>query len=131
LCADQQISKKLSAPRLNLHTSRQSKSASNKVDAASQTEVNETSIIETPTSHDPADARQLQAAWLKVARHVMENTHDVGEQFAEQARKMHYGETEHRNIRGVATPEQTQELLEEGVAVLPLPIPQALKEPLQ
>jgi hypothetical protein len=44
---------------------------------------------------------------------------------------MHYGETEERGIRGQATPEQTEALLDEGIAVMPLPIPAALKETLQ
>jgi hypothetical protein len=56
---------------------------------------------------------------------------DVGEQFAEEARKIHYGETEHKQIRGQVSPEVTLELLEEGIPVMPLPIPEALKGPLQ
>ena len=56
---------------------------------------------------------------------------DVGGAFSEEARKMHYGETEQRNIRGQATPEETQELLEEGIQVMPLPLPESLKGPLQ
>jgi len=49
----------------------------------------------------------------------------------EEARRMHYGETQERGIRGQASPDETQSLLEEGIGVLPLPIPKALKEPLQ
>ena len=74
---------------------------------------------------------ELQAALLKMVRHVVANTEDVGSQFADEARKMHYGETEQRNIRGQATPEETQELLEEGIQVMPLPLPESLKGPLQ
>jgi len=74
---------------------------------------------------------QLQAALLNIARHVVANTEDVGSSFPEEARKMHYGETEARNIRGHATPEETEELIEEGIAVMPLPLPDVLKEPLQ
>jgi hypothetical protein len=44
---------------------------------------------------------------------------------------MHYGETEERGIRGQATREQTEALLDEGIPVMPLPIPAALKETLQ
>jgi hypothetical protein len=44
---------------------------------------------------------------------------------------MHYGEAEHRNIRGHATPAETESLLEEGIQVMPLPVPEALKGPLQ
>ena len=74
---------------------------------------------------------ELQAAVLKMVRHVVANTEDVGHSFAEEARKIHYGETEQRNIRGHATAEETAELMEEGIGVMPLPLPDLLKEPLQ
>jgi hypothetical protein len=51
----------------------------------------------------------------------------VGNGFAEEARKMHYGETEERNIRGQVSLEETHSLLEEGIPVMPLPLPAALK----
>jgi hypothetical protein len=73
----------------------------------------------------------LQAAWMKAVRHVMANTEDVGERFAQEARRIHYGESEERGIRGHASPEQTRELLEEGIGVLPLPVPKGMKGPLQ
>lgn len=75
--------------------------------------------------------QQIQAAMLKMVRHVMANTEDVGTQFAEEARKIHYGERAERNIRGQATREETEALLDEGIDVVPLPVPDALKEPLQ
>ena len=75
--------------------------------------------------------QHLQAAWMKMVRHVMANTEDVGARFAEEARKIHYGEAEHRNIRGQASREETEALLDEGVEILPLPVPVGLKEPLQ
>ena len=74
---------------------------------------------------------QLQAAWMQMVRHVVANTEDVGTQFSEEARKMHYGESEQRNIRGHATPQETEALLDEGIQVMPLPMPDALKGPLQ
>jgi hypothetical protein len=73
----------------------------------------------------------MQAAWLKMVRHVMANTEDVGEKFAEEARRIHYGESEERGIRGKASQEETEALIEEGISVVPLPVPKALKEPLQ
>ena len=68
---------------------------------------------------------------MKVVRHVMANTDDVGERFAEEARRIHYGEAQERGIRGQASPEETEALQEEGISVLPLPIPKALKGPVQ
>ena len=61
----------------------------------------------------------------------MDNTDDVGDQFAEEARKIHYGETKERGIRGQASADETQALIEEGIAVLPLFVPDALKGPIQ
>jgi len=66
-----------------------------------------------------------------MVRHVVANTQDVGDSFPEEARKMHYGEVEPRNIRGQATPRETEALIDEGIAVMPLPLPDAVKEPLQ
>jgi hypothetical protein len=110
LCGDTGITKMLSAPRLNL--------------GASQPEAARQDVVSMPDE-------SLQAAWMKMVRHVMANTDDVGERFAEEARRIHYGETEERSIRGQASREETEALIEEGIGVLPLPIPKALKEPLQ
>jgi hypothetical protein len=74
---------------------------------------------------------QLQAAWMKAVKEVMAQTEDVGERFTEEARKIHYGEAEDRGIRGQATREEAQALEEEGIQVLALPIPAALKGPVQ
>lgn len=78
---------------------------------------------------DPAHA--LQAAYLQLARRIVSETEDVGERFAEEARKIHYGETEERGIRGQASREETEALMEEGIAVMPLPLPEGLKGLLQ
>jgi hypothetical protein len=121
LCNDSTIIKMLSAPRLNLGATRPAEAEKNPTP-------------ETPQSTDvvsPSVEHELQAAWLKVARRIMAETDDVGPKFAEEARKIHYGEVPERGIRGQATPEQTRALIEEGIAVLPMVLPEALKEPLQ
>ena len=144
MCGDASVSKKLSAPRLNLHTARgerdavqaeraDSDNATSAAGAGTDVAVANTAAPVLPSLQDVANLEpaQLQAALLKMVRHVVANTEDVGDSFPEEARKMHYGETEARNIRGHATPEETEELMEEGIAVMPLPLPDALKEPLQ
>jgi hypothetical protein len=75
--------------------------------------------------------QQMQAAMLKMVRHVMANTEDVGNRFAEEARKIHHGQAQERGIRGQASREETEALLDEGIDILPLPVPAGLKEPLQ
>ena len=116
VCGDTHITKKLSAPRLNL-------GASEPV-AAPAADSAKRDVTNTPHA-------ALQAAWMRAVRHAMANTEDVGERFAEEARRIHYGETEERGIRGQASHEETLELLEEGIGVLPLPVPKGLKGPLQ
>jgi hypothetical protein len=113
LCGHPDVVKKLSAPRLSL-------SGAHHEPAKDATEV-----------VPPAGEAALAAAWMAVARHVMANTTDVGNRFAEEARKMHYGEVEERGIRGKTTPDEAQALAEEGIDVVPLLLPDALKEPLQ
>lgn len=53
---------------------------------------------------------------------IRENSEDVGERFAEEARKIHYGEADQRGIMGKATVEQAREMLEEGIDIAPLPV---------
>jgi hypothetical protein len=116
VCGDTHITKKLSAPRLNLGATQPV--ASPAADSAKR------DVTNTPNA-------ALQAAWMQAVRHVMAHTEDVGERFAEEARKIHYGESEERGIRGQASREETEALLEEGIGVLPLPVPKGLKGPLQ
>jgi len=112
LCADKVVVRLPSAPRLNLSGAREP----------------QTEAVVAPTP-DPALA--LQAKWMEVVRHVVANTEDVGERFADEARRIHYGETAERGIRGQATAEQREALADEGIDVHPLPIPVALKGGLQ
>ena len=72
-----------------------------------------------------------QAAFLKALRHVVATTEDVGERFAIEARRMHYGELEARSIRGQTSAREAVELLEEGIDVMPLPLLPGIKETLQ
>lgn len=55
--------------------------------------------------------------------YLLANSENVGNQFADEARRIHREEAPARNIRGVATREETQDLLEEGIPVMPLPVP--------
>jgi hypothetical protein len=113
LCADVAISKKLSAPRLNLGTSRDVSQIRQDVVSAA----------------DPAQL--MQSAWLAAARRIIADTEDVGDKFAEEARKIHYGERHERGIRGQASAAETESLIEEGIAVMPLALPEAFKGRLQ
>jgi hypothetical protein len=66
--------------------------------------------------------RGIRAALRALREHVLKNAENVGKGFAEEARKMHYGETEERSIYGEADLAEARALLEEGIDVLPIPI---------
>jgi hypothetical protein len=66
--------------------------------------------------------RELRKKLKELREHIVKNADYVGPRFPEQARKIHYGETEHRSIYGEASPEEAKELHEEGIAFHPLPI---------
>ena len=105
VCASLNVSKRLSAPRLNLSGAREP----------------EPSAVPAQSNATNMAATEMQAAWLKMVRHVMEHTVDVGEQFAEEARKIHFGEREVKQIYGRTTLSDARDLLDEGIGVLPLP----------
>jgi hypothetical protein len=68
-----------------------------------------------------ADAKQMRQFMTGLRKYVQDNADYVGPDFAEEARKIHYGEVPERHIYGQATFEEAQELVEEGVDVAPLP----------
>lgn len=112
LCADKVISRMPAAPRLNLSGARETPP-------------------QVPNNDGKPPAADLQALWLATVRHMMANTEDVGRRFAEEARRIHYGETAQRGIRGQASPEEREALKDEGIETLALPVPAALQGPVQ
>lgn len=120
VCNDSHITKALTAPRLNL------KAAKNQPAVPQESSAG----VEAVSAQGDAQ-RDLLRAWLGISRALMAASEDVGNRFAEEARKMHYGEAEDRSIRGKATPQEFHELLDEGVDVLPLMVPDAAKGTLQ
>lgn len=118
VCGDAQVQKLPSAPRLNLRSATVGGTAM----ASDQSGLPAAAMAVTAAPEQLAQIRLLEAMRLLVSR-----SEDVGERFPEQALAMHHGEMEPRAIRGQATAEQALELLDEGVALLPLP---ALKETL-
>lgn len=105
-CGDSGISKLPSAPRLNVSGVKEEGAPSDRLAA-------------------------VQAAALQAVQQLMSRTEDVGERFPEEARRIHYGEAEARGIRGRASAEDAQALRDEGIEVVSLPVPAALKGPVQ
>jgi hypothetical protein len=69
-----------------------------------------------------AQERELRAKLKELRDHIVKNADDVGERFPNEARKMHYGDIEHRPIYGEASPDEARSLIEEGIEVSPLPV---------
>ena len=69
-----------------------------------------------------APERELRAKLKELRDHIVKNADNVGEKFPNEARKMHYGEIEHRPIYGEASPAEAKSLIDEGVEVSPLPV---------
>jgi hypothetical protein len=95
VCGDTKLERALSAPNIATSESR----------AASRHE----------------QARQMRDQLRELRRHVESTAENVGERFPEEARRIHYGESERRAIYGDASPDETKDLLEEGVPIAPLP----------
>ena len=108
ICADSHVSRLPSAPRLNVSNLREAPQ---------------------PAPVDPQVVRQTH--FMRAVRHLIERTEDVGARFPEEARRIHYGEVAERGIRGQATPEAADALREEGIEVFSLPVPLAVKGPVQ
>lgn len=133
LCGDACIQKMLTAPRLNLRSHREdrgsSTAAGQRPDVESRGPLDAVAVQTEVGDADPM--APLQAQLLKAVRAVLDRADDVGDRFADQARAMHHGDMAPRSIRGRTTPEVAKELVDEGIAVMPIPDLPALKETLQ
>lgn len=109
VCGDHAVSRLPSAPRLNLSGAGGDKPAR----AAAEGDT-------APVS--------LQSLYLQAVRQVLAKTEDVGERFAEEARRIHYEEAPERGIRGTASPDEVRALADEGIDTFPLVVPAALKQ---
>ena len=83
-----------------------------------------TSEVAAPTSTPllMAQERELRVKLKELRDHIVKNADNVGERFPNEARKMHYGDIEHRPIYGEASPDEARALIDEGVEVSPLPV---------
>ena len=125
MCGNAVIARLPSAPRLNLSGARAPRAVEH-----AESVPGAVAVEGTPGGGAQLPAlAELQALWLKTVQQVMANTEDVGERFPEEARRIHYGETGQRGIRGQASERQRAELADEGIAVMALPMPAGLKGP--
>lgn len=124
-CQDIDISKAVMSPNVNAKSNQSAVRAASKQDApveATMPQDIQHSIAAGAEIPDELQ-RSMDEILQKIRTHVEANCDDVGKDFADVARKMHYGEAEERGIYGETTAEETRDLLEEGIEIMPLPGP--------
>lgn len=105
ICGDGEIGKAVMAPRLG-----------SKV-------VDEAPVPVASASSPPPEMKAMMAAMAQLQAKMLEKSEWVGRRFADEARAIHLGETDHRTIHGEATPAEAAALADEGIEVMPLPLP--------
>jgi hypothetical protein len=120
LCGSAKIEKAIMAPRL----ARKDKSAPilASVEEAPAAATAAPAEAPTPVAMISPQEREFRKKLKELRDHLTSNADNVGKKFPEVARKMHYGEVEHRSIYGEASPKDAKELHEEGIAFHPLPV---------
>jgi hypothetical protein len=114
-CGSARVEKAIMAPQVGRN--RKDGAAAQPAETAS-TEVS--TVPSTPLMM--AQERELRAKLKELRDHVVKNADNVGERFPNEARKMHYGDIEHRPIYGEASPDEARSLIDEGIEVTPLPV---------
>lgn len=142
ICESHEIRRLPSAPRIGKHVGREL-DAPLVSPASSQANLPAVSKSATQATSESGNSMVLsgqeqaklqahvQAAVMQAMRDIINKTEDVGDNFAEEARKIHYQEAPERSIRGQATSDETAELREEGIEVVALPLLPVLKDTLQ
>jgi hypothetical protein len=116
-CGSARVERAIMAPQIVSKKSRERAEATPAAAAATE--------VAAPASTTPlmmAQERELRAKIKELRDHIVKNADNVGERFPNEARKMHYGDIEHRPIYGEASPDEARSLIDEGVEVSPLPV---------
>lgn len=113
ICESTKVDKAIMAPRIV---------GKGKKKSEPQPEAAPADAAQTSTMVMSPQERELVTKLRELRDHVLRNADNVGKKFPDEARKMHYGDIEHRAIYGEATPEEARELIDEGVEVAPLPV---------
>ncbi len=118
VCGSTDVERAIMAPRIARKKGREKTASESLPVPAPAAEVIPPS---SPTPLLMAQERELRAKLKELRDHIVSNADNVGERFPNEARKMHYGDIEHRPIYGEASPDEARALIEEGVEVMPLP----------
>jgi hypothetical protein len=118
VCGSLKVEKAIMAPRL----ARRDKSSIALPEEAASALAEAATPESSPVAMISPQEHEFRKKLKELRDHLTANADNVGKKFPEEARKMHYGETEHRSIYGEASAEDARELHEEGIAFHPLPV---------
>jgi hypothetical protein len=121
-CGSTAVEKAIMAPRIVKGSVSKKSEVAPPVPAAPEPLAQQPAAPAGPQSLMMAQERELRAKLKELRDHIVKNADNVGEQFPNEARKMHYGDIEHRPIYGEASLQEARELVEEGIEVAPLPV---------
>ena len=117
LCGSSKVEKAIMAPRLARKDKSTSIAVTTETEAAAPAPA-----TSAPVAMMSPQEKEFRAKLKELRDHLTANADNVGKKFPEVARKMHYGEIEHRSIYGEASPKDAKELHEEGIEFHPLPV---------
>ena len=119
LCGSAKVEKAIMAPRLSATAKKRGAPIQAPAPTAEAAAAPEPSA---PVAMISPQEQEFRSKLKELRDHLTKNADNVGAKFPEEARKMHYGEIEHRSIYGVASPEEAKDLSEEGIEFHPLPL---------
>ena len=122
VCGSDKVEKAIMAPQIVGKKGRERATPESVPAPVASTEVTAPAATPSSTPLLMAQERELRAKLKELRDHIVKNADNVGERFPNEARKMHYGDIEHRPIYGEASPDEARSLIEEGVEVSPLPV---------
>jgi hypothetical protein len=119
-CNSAKVEKAIMAPRLS--SASKKRNAPVKASAAAAPASTENTQENSQVAMISPQEHEFRSKLKELREHLTKNSDNVGQKFPEEARKMHYGEIEHRSIYGEASPQDAKELLDEGIEFHPLPV---------
>jgi hypothetical protein len=117
VCNSSNVSRKVSAARLNVGHLKRERLEPGSTASASEA----TPVAAASSAGEGGELARIQGEILRQIRKALREADNVGNRFAEESRRIHYGDAPERVIRGTATSEEREELAEEGIAVMAVP----------
>lgn len=122
VCDSKKVEKAIMAPSLGRGTRKRSATSGPAIEAPVPAPDTPATPVSEPVAMISPAEQEFRAKLKELRDHLTANADNVGKKFPEEARKMHYGEIEHRSIYGEASPDEAKDLHDEGIEFHPLPV---------